>query len=53
MNTVKGYVTILQPLSQMDYVRRCNTLNNLSNKTCVLNKTRFKVKRNQHDYKNN
>ena len=30
----------------------CNTLNDLSNKVCVPDKTRFKSKRVQHDYKN-
>ena len=29
-----------------------NTLNDLSNKVCVPNKTRFKCKRFQHDYRN-
>ena len=30
----------------------CNTLNDLSNKVCVPNKTRFKQKPFQHDYRN-
>ena len=30
----------------------CNTLNDLSNKVCVPNKTRFKWKPFQHDYRN-
>ena len=33
-------------------VEGCNTLNDLSNKLCVPNKTRFKSKRVQHDYMN-
>ena len=33
-------------------VRSCNTLNDLSNKVCFPNKTRFKSKRVQHDYRN-
>ena len=30
----------------------CNTHNDLSNKACVPNKTRFKTNRVQHDYRN-
>ena len=33
------------------YVGTCNTLNDLSNKVCVPNKTRFKSKHVQHDYR--
>ena len=33
-------------------VGNCNTLNDLPNKVCHLNKTRFKSKCLQHDYKN-
>ena len=33
-------------------VGSCNTLNDLSNKVCVPNKTRFKSKHVQHDYRN-
>ena len=33
-------------------IRSCNTLNDLSNKVCVPNKTKFKSKRVQHDYRN-
>ena len=33
-------------------VRSCNNLNDLPNKVCVPNKTRFKFKRVQHDYRN-
>ena len=34
------------------YVGSCNTFNDLSNKACVPNKTRFKSNRVQHDYRN-
>ena len=34
------------------YAGNCNTINDLSNKVCVPNKTRFKSKRFQHDYRN-
>ena len=34
------------------YVGSCNTLNNLSYKVCVPNKTRNKSRRAQHDYRN-
>ena len=33
-------------------VGSCNTFNDLSNKVCVPNKTRFKSKRVQHNYRN-
>ena len=33
-------------------VGSCNTLNDLSNKVCVPNKTRFKSERVQHDNRN-
>ena len=33
-------------------VGSCNTLNDLSNKVCALNKTRFKSNCVQHDYRN-
>ena len=33
-------------------VGSCNPLNDLSNKVCVPNKTRFKSKRIQHDHRN-
>ena len=34
------------------YVGSCNTFNDLSNKVCVPNKTRFKSQCVQHDYRN-
>ena len=34
------------------YAGNCNTINDLSNKVCVPNKTRFKSKCFQHDYRN-
>ena len=40
-------------LNKLDgYVGSCNTLNNLSYKVCVPNKTRNKSRRAQHDYRN-
>ena len=33
-------------------VGNCNTLDDLSNKVCALNKTRFEWKGFQHDYRN-
>ena len=35
------------------YVGSCNFLNDLSNKICVPNKTRFKSNGVQHEYRNN
>ena len=44
MNTVTTY-TITNLLLKLDkYVEGCNTLNDLSNKVCLPNKTRFKYK---------
>ena len=52
MNTVKNSTTIRLQLHKDRLVRSCNTINELSNKACVPNKTRFKSKHVQLDYKN-
>ena len=39
MNTVKNFTAINLRLNQIDVFGRCNTLNDLSNKRCVPNKT--------------
>ena len=40
------------PVKRNRCVGSCNTLNDLSDKSSVPNKTRFKSKRVKHDYKN-
>ena len=39
MNTVKNVTTIHLQLNQIDVLRNCNTLNDLSNKVCIPEKT--------------
>ena len=45
------YYSFTNKLDQ--YVGSCNTLNDLSNKVCVPNKTTLKSKRVEHDYRKN
>ena len=39
MNTVKSFTTIHLRLGQIDIFGSCNSLNDLSNKACIPNKT--------------
>ena len=37
---------------KLEVARSCNIINDLSNKACIPNKTRFKAKGVRHDYRN-
>ena len=50
MNTAKNFATMHLQLNRC--VGSCNTLNDLPNKVCIANKTRFKSKCVQYDYRN-
>ena len=50
MNTAKNFATMHLQLNRC--VGSCNTLSDLSNKVCIANKTRFKSKCVQYDYRN-
>ena len=52
IKTVKNFITYPFVVKLDRWVGNCNTLNDLPNKVCHLNKTRFKSKCLQHDYKN-